>query len=132
VRTQAAAWNDAADLDATPLASDAPTSMKPGERRYITVAMQNTGDNTWASGGPQLGLSAAAAADDFHVDAAAAPQPDDLSQRFGGVARGLPGVFTLLVTAPCAVGSHKLELEMIDPQKGRFGTAFSIAVTVAP
>ncbi|HVY25404.1 MAG TPA: hypothetical protein VHB79_02590 [Polyangiaceae bacterium] len=131
VRTQAAAWNDAADLDAAPLASDAPTSMKPGERRYITVAMQNTGDVTWASAGPQLGLSAAAAADDFHVDAAAAPQSDDLSQRFGGVARGLPGVFTLLVTAPCAAGRHHLELEMIDPQHGRFGKPFSIDVNVA-
>jgi hypothetical protein len=131
-RTQASAWNDVGELDATPLGSDAPIAMKPGERRYITVVMQNGGDATWQTPGPQLGLSAASAADDFHIAGPASPQSDDLSKRFGGVARGLPGVFSLLVTAPCAAGKHTLSLEMIDGQQGRFGTAFSIDVTVAP
>jgi hypothetical protein len=131
-RAQASAWNDAAELDATPLGSDAPTSLKPGERRYVTVVMQNTGDATWTTPGPGLGLSAAAAADDFHIAVPAGAEPDELSQRFGGIAHGLPGVFTVLVTAPCAPGKHTLSLELIDPQMGRFGTAFSMDLTVAP
>jgi hypothetical protein len=131
-RAGATAWNDVADLDATPLAGDAPTSLKPGERRYISVVMQNSGDTTWQAPGQQLGLSAAAAADDFHIAAPASPQADELSKRFAGVARGLPGVFTLLVTAPCAPGKHTLSLEMIDAQQGRFGTAFSLDVDVEP
>jgi hypothetical protein len=131
-RAGATAWNDVPDLDATPLASDAPTKLMPGERRYVTVAMQNSGDATWQTPGPQLGLSAASAADDFHIAAPESSQADELSKRFGGVARGLPGVFTVLVTAPCTPGKHTLSLEMIDPQTGRFGTAFSVDVDVEP
>lgn len=131
-RAQASAWNDAPDFDAAPVASDVPSSMKPGEQRYVTVVMRNTGDITWQPQGQQLGLSSAAAAADFHVAASAVAQTDELSSRFGGIARGLPGVFTVLLTAPCAAGTHQLSLEMYDAQAGRFGTAFTQDVTVAP
>jgi hypothetical protein len=131
-RTQASTWNDALDLDATPLASDAPVTMHPGERRFITVVMQNAGDSSWKPGGPVLGLTEASAADDFHLDAAVFALGDALTTRFGGVARGLPGVFTALVTAPCAPGMHTLSMQMIDPARGAFGKAFTQSVTVAP
>jgi hypothetical protein len=131
-RTQASAWNDALDLDATPLASDAPAAMRAGERRFITVVMQNAGDSAWKAGGPVLGLTEASAADDFHLEAAVAAGGDALTTRFGGVARGLPGVFTALVTAPCTPGMHTLSMQMIDPARGAFGKAFTQGVTVAP
>jgi hypothetical protein len=132
VRSQAAIWNDAAALDASPLGGDAPASLHPGERRYITVVMQNTGDELWKPTGPALALTAASAADDFHLDAPVAPLGDALVARFGGVARGLPGVFTALVTAPCTPGMHTLALQMLDPATGAFGTPFTATITVAP
>jgi hypothetical protein len=131
-RAQASAWNDAAELDAEPLASDAPTTFHPGEQRYVTVVMRNTGDSSWPTPGPQLGLSAAAAADDFHIAAPVNATGDLLTQRFGGVARGLPGVFTVLVTAPCTPGAHMLQLQMLDAKQGAFGKDFSIDVMVQP
>jgi len=131
-RTQASVWNDATDLDAMPLASDAPATMHPGERRFITVVMQNAGDSPWKAGGPVLGLTEASAADDFHLEAAVAAAGDALITRFGGVARGLPGVFTALITAPCTPGVHTLSMQMIDPARGAFGKTFTQSVTVAP
>jgi hypothetical protein len=131
-RAQASVWNDAGDLDATPLASDAPMSMHPGERRFITVVMQNAGNSPWKAGRAALGLTAASAADDFHLEAAVEAAGDALTARFGGVARGLPGVFTALVTAPCAPGMHTLSMQMIDLTRGAFGKAFSQTIAVAP
>jgi hypothetical protein len=106
--------------------------MHPGERRYITVVMQNSGDSPWKAGGPALALTEASAADDFHQEAAVAASGDALVTRFGGVARGLPGVFTALVTAPCSPGMHTLSMQMIDPTRGAFGKVFTQSVTVAP
>ena len=131
-RAQASVWNDAAELDAEPLASDAPVTLHPGEQHYITVVMRNTGDSSWPTPGPQLGLSAAAAADDFHIAAPVSATGDALTQRFGGVARGLPGVFTVLVTAPCKPGAHLLALQMLDATQGAFGKEFSAQVMVQP
>jgi hypothetical protein len=131
-RTQAMAWNDVSDLDASPIAGDAPTTMRAGERRYLTVAMQNVGDRTWAANGPLLALAAAARAEGFYIDAPAAPLGDAIATRLGGVARGLPGVFTVLVTAPCTPGAHTLSMQMNDPAAGPFGKVYSASVTVTP
>jgi hypothetical protein len=131
-RTQASAWNDAAELDAVPLASDAPVTMGVGERRWITVVMQNSGDRGWTTGGPLLDLTAASRADGFHIELPVAPTADTLTTRLGGVARGLPGVFTMLVTAPCTAGQHALSMQMTDPVTGPFGTAFSADVATTP
>jgi len=62
---QASAWNDAPDLDAAPLASDARSTMNVGERRWITVVMQNTGDGTWTAAGPLSRAQRASRADGF-------------------------------------------------------------------
>jgi hypothetical protein len=131
-RTQASAWNDAPDLDAAPLASDAPSTMNVGERRWITVVMQNTGDGTWTAAGPLLALSAASRADGFHVEQPVAATSDALVTRFRGVARGLSGVFTALLTAPCTAGRHTLSMQMIDTSGAPFGKAFSIDVDTMP
>jgi hypothetical protein len=135
-RAQASAWNDAPDLDALPIAGDAPATMRAGERRFVTVAMQNVGDRTWpATGpatGPTLALTAASRAEGFFIEPAAAAS-DALSVRLGGVARGLPGVFTVLVTAPCTSGTHTLSLQMAEPSGGLFGKPYTAnVVTTAP
>ncbi len=131
-RTQASAWNDAPELDAEPVASDVPATLHVGERRYVTVVMRNTGDAAWHAGAQQLGLTAAAAAGDFHLAGPVDAQEDDLTQRFGGVVRGLPGVFTVLLTAPCTPGKHPLKLQVYDAKQGAFGHEFSQDIDVIP
>jgi hypothetical protein len=131
-RAQATAWNDAPDLDASPIAGDAPATMHVGERRYVTVAMQNVGDRTWSTNGPTLALSASARAEGFFIETPVAAASDALAVRLGGVARGLTGVFTVLVTAPCAPGAHTLSMQMSDPSGGPFGKVYSASVMVTP
>jgi hypothetical protein len=131
-RAQASAWNDAPDLDAAPVASDLPDSMKPGEQRHVTIVMRNTGDVTWTAQSHRLGLTSDAAARDFHLAALASAQGDALSERFGGVARGMPGVFTVLLTAPCMPGVHQVAFEIYDAQAGGFGSQLMKDITVAP
>ncbi len=94
--------------------------------------MRNTGDATWHSGAQQLGLTAAAATSDFHLEGPVDAQQDDLTQRFGGIAHGLPGVFTVLLTAPCTPGKRALKLQVYDAQQGAFGTEFSQDIDVVP
>jgi hypothetical protein len=106
--------------------------MHVGEQRFVTVAMQNTGDATWPRGGPKLGLTAASAADDFHVEGAVEAMSDDINQRLAGVSRGLPGVFTLLVTAPCQPGTHSFSVQMVDSNGVVFGAPFTTTILIAP
>jgi hypothetical protein len=131
-RTQAIAWNDAPDLDASPIAGDAPASMRAGERRFVTVAMQNVGDRTWPVNGPALTLTTAARVEGFFIEGPVAAANDAISTRLGGVARGLPGVFTVLVTAPCTAGMHTLSLQMFDPASGAFGKPYTATIDTTP
>jgi hypothetical protein len=131
-RAQASAWNDVPDLDAAPIASDVPDTMKPGERRYVTIVMRNTGDATWRVDTHKLGLTFSAAAGDFHIDALASFQSDEHVSRFGGIARGLPGVFTVQLTAPCTPGVHRVAFEIYDSKQGGFGSQLQRDITVLP
>lgn len=131
-RAQASVWNDSPDFDAEPIASDVPETMRAGERRYVTVAMRNTGDRTWAPDTHRLGLTFSSAARDFHIAALGTVQKDALIERFGGVARGMPGVYTVLLTAPCTPGTFRVAFEIYDAHEGGFGTQLQVDIEVAP
>jgi hypothetical protein len=131
-REGARAWNNAGQFDAMPVASDIPLVMMPGERRYVTVAMRNTGDALWVREHHKLGLTYNAAAEDFHFDDLGSFQSDDLVERFGGVAPGMTGVFSVVLTAPCEPGTHLIAIEIYDSKLGGFGTHLRRDVTVMP
>jgi hypothetical protein len=131
-RQGAAAWNDSVELDAEPVASDLPDTMKPGERRYVTVVMRNRGDTTWTAERHKLGLTFSSAARDFHIQQLVSAQVDDLVTRFGGVTRGMPGVFTVLLTAPCTPGTQQIAFEIYDAVEGGFGSQLQKDITVVP
>ncbi len=131
-RTQAAAWSDTPDLDAAPVASDLPDTMKVGERRYVTIVMRNTGDATWTAENHKLGVTVSSAARDFHIEEMVSAQRDALTERFGGVARGMPGVYTVLLTAPCTPGKQLLAFEIYDAQAGGFGSQLMKDIDILP
>ena len=94
-----------------------PATMRAGERRRVTVVMQNTGDATWSAGGPGL---AARGAETFGLAAPIAP--------LGDLPRGYPAVIPVLLAAPCTPGPHVLRLGMA----GAFGAELAATVTVTP
>ncbi|MBI2894538.1 MAG: hypothetical protein HYY06_13380 [Deltaproteobacteria bacterium] len=127
-RANASTWNDAPDLDAEVVAHDLPETMRAGERRWATVAMRNRGDATWPfSDGPAL---AARGEDRFSVGAAA-PLPDpEADSHAGGIPRGGPALFPVLLTAPCSAGPATLRVGLVDGGGSAFGDELSWAVTV--
>jgi hypothetical protein len=131
-RARASAWSSAEEFDAMPVASDIPFEMRPGERRYVTVAMRNTGDTLWTFDHHKLGLTFSAAGRDFHLDALGGFQSDEVVVRMGGVAQGMTGVFTVLLTAPCTPGTHLIALEIYASVGGGFGSQLQQEITVAP
>jgi hypothetical protein len=120
------------ELDAAPLVSDVPSRLRVGERRYVTVVMQNRGAKTWTHGRHKVGLTFSGAATGFRIDDLADFQDDDVAERLGGIARGMAGVFTVLLTAPCTPGNHLLAMEVYDFNAGGFGTQLQWEVTVSP
>ena len=126
----ASAWSNAYDSDAWPVAGDVPERMRPGERRYVTVAMRNTGDVAWNVTEKKAGITFSSAAEDFHIDDLAAFQSDPATEHFGGVVTGMTGIFTVLLTAPCMEGSHLLSVEIYDAKGGGFGTHFRRDISV--
>lgn len=131
-RSHAGAWSDSEDFDALPVASDLPDRMRPGERRYVTIVMRNTGDLSWTTENQKMGITFSAAARDFHIASLVSAQTDELTQRFGGVPRGMSGVFTVLMTAPCTPGTHLIAFEIYDIVGGGFGTQLRKEIVVTP
>src|ERR1051325_4066267 len=107
--------------DAQPVSNTIPAAMFPGERRWVTVTMQNTGAsspaNDWTTSNPAYALRA-------------------LVQNFGWgytvtpslVPVGSNGSFGFVITAPGA--SATFQASMIALGQGYFGIPLSVPVTV--
>jgi hypothetical protein len=119
-------------LGADPVAADVPVRMRPGERRYVTVAMRNTGTELWTADHHKLGVTFSAAVRDFHLDDLGAFQTDPMVERYGGIAPGMTGVFTVLLTAPCTQGTQLIAFEIYDSRYGGFGSQFQLEISVEP
>lgn len=98
---------------------DEATSMVPGEKRILTVTMQNTGSGTWvASDGYYL----VAPNSDFGVPSVG-PIPSD-------VAPGDSYTFTLNITAPSTPGNYTNDWRMLKAGLANFGQSTNVAVNV--
>lgn len=127
VRDNAIAWTAAPSWDAELVTHDLPATLRPGERRWASVVLRNTGGASWpGQGGPRL---VARGADEFGAGTSH-PLPDpSLAGLPGGIPRGAPAVFPVLLTGPCEGDQHTLRLGLIDPDGDPFGPDVEVQVS---
>lgn len=120
-RKNASSWNDVPDLDAEIIADDLPTTMKPGQRRWVSVLVRNRGDASWTAGSAPVLRSKSG---DFPVkDIPMTPEPN-------AVIRGYPAVYTFEIVAPCEPGSHPIELGLADAS-GAIGETVKRTISIS-
>ena len=88
----------------------------------------------------KAGITFSSAAEDFHIDDLAACQGDPATEHFGGVVTGMTGIFTVLLTAPCAEGAtcsrsrfttqRGVDSETTSGAKSRYSGTFSFSSLV--
>lgn len=106
--------------DAQPVSNTIPASMFPGERRLVSVTMQNTGAspaNTWTTANPTYALRSPNM--NFGWSYTAIPAPASI---------GSNGTFGFIITAPAT--SDAFQARMVALGQGFFGSTLSVPVTV--
>lgn len=123
--------NEVPDWDARILWHDFPAAMDPGEARPVRVIVRNQGDLSW-TGAAGVHLARRDEGPASFTDAWNWPIVDTTDEipLYGGIFRGRPVTFALLLRAPDAPGCYLLRFGMRDGAGNDFGEELAARVSV--
>jgi cysteine-rich repeat protein len=98
-----------------------PAVLAPGEIREVTLVLENTGTQTWTSGGTYQLVSQSAPASLWGVTARPVSS---------NVAAGQQSTFTFAITAPNVAGSYNFRWRMLEGASNFFGSTIDVPITV--
>jgi len=123
----------AGDYDARFVASDAPETLRSGERAQVVFELENVGRREWTAEGTRLATADGGACPFFDevawIDDATATGPD--AYRY---AAGETGTFTVTITAPDVDEAMDVvaPLALTHDGVGPFGPTFDLSIRVTP
>lgn len=120
------------DLGAELIGHNMPLVMAPGGQKAVRITMRNAGDVAW-SGADGFALGERPASAEVGADGQDRWFVDDAANEvevYGGVFRGRPVTFDVMIAAPAQPGTYDVRMQMTGPGDAWFGEALSTTITV--